>query len=232
MKKFILFFASLIILLALASPVVRNPQDFSRQSLLLSCIGLAVFPLIFYFRRFESRATSNRMIAVIAVLVAANVGLRQAVHGVGPSPIFFLVILAGYLLGPFAGFMLGSCTILVSNFFVGGHGPWTLFQMTALGLVGFFAAFIPKSGFWREKIMLTVFGFLSGLGYGLATDFFSWLFFMSQQNLQTFIAVSLRGLGFSASYGFGNAFFIFFFSTPIIKVLRRFRLRFETVYLD
>jgi len=59
------------------------------------------------------------------------------------KPILALVILAGLTLGSPAGFMTGAMTAFVSNFFF-GQGPWTPWQMAALGLVGFLAGLLAE----------------------------------------------------------------------------------------
>lgn len=77
-------------------------------------------------------------------MTAITIVLRQLMHSLGEfSPVFLFVILTGYVFGPINGFVVGSMTILISNFSL-GHGPWTPFQTIALGMVGFLSYFIPR----------------------------------------------------------------------------------------
>jgi energy-coupling factor transport system substrate-specific component len=178
-------------------------------------------PILAMHLEFEKNATS-KFIALIASLTAVNVVLRQAIHGFGPTPIFYTVILAGYVFGPTAGFMVGSSTIVASNFFVGGHGPWTLMQMSGLGLIGFFASAIPKAK-KHQKHMLAIYGLLSGIFYGLYTDVFSWLFFTSGHATASYFAIAAAGAPFTLSYGLGNLLLLFYLSKPALQVLERFK---------
>ena len=75
-------------------------------------------------------------IAVLSVIGA----LGRAVFAVIPSfnPNSAVVIIAGMQFGPLAGFLTGSLSALASNMLL-GQGPWTLWQMTAWGMMGCFA---------------------------------------------------------------------------------------------
>ncbi|MBU0763123.1 MAG: hypothetical protein KKD39_08875, partial [Candidatus Altiarchaeota archaeon] len=200
--------------------MIKSPQ--ARQILLACMVVVFTAPIAAFYLVFERHSTT-RVIAVLSCIVAANVVLRQMFHGFGPTPVFFLVILSGYVFGPLPGFIVGSTTILASNFFVGGHGPWTLLQMSGLGFIGFFAAYIPQKRF--QKITLTLYGGLSGLFFGLYTDIFSWLFFTAQYSIKTYFAVALNGMIFTLSYVIGNIVLIWFLSTPFLKVFTRFKKR-------
>ena len=83
----------------------------------------------------EGRATAHD-VAIIAVLSAASIALRVAFAALPQvQPSTFIIIAAGVVYGPRAGFMVGALTALVSNFFL-GHGLWTPFQMFAWGAAG------------------------------------------------------------------------------------------------
>lgn len=57
-----------------------------------------------------------------------------------------LTILTGVSLGGQAGFLVGAVTMLVSNLFF-GQGPWTPWQMFAMGCIGGLpAACFPGGG--------------------------------------------------------------------------------------
>jgi energy-coupling factor transport system substrate-specific component len=88
-----------------------------------------------------TRHLDARRLALLAVLAAIDAGLRLAVvTGIGGfSPIFFLVLCAGFVFGPSYGFLVGAYAILVSALGEGGVGPWLPYQIFATGWVGAWA---------------------------------------------------------------------------------------------
>ena len=52
-----------------------------------------------------------------------------------------IVILTAVAFTPEAGFVTGAAAGLISNFFF-GQGPWTPWQMFAMGLIGFLSGII------------------------------------------------------------------------------------------
>src|SRR5690242_21047032 len=71
-----------------------------------------------------TRQLDARGIALLAAIAAIDTALRLAViEGIGGfSPIYFLVLCAGYALGPSYGFLAGALSILVSALAGGGVG--------------------------------------------------------------------------------------------------------------
>ncbi|MEO8084143.1 MAG: ECF transporter S component [Ardenticatenales bacterium] len=86
-------------------------------------------------------------VALLGALVAFNSVLRFVeviVPGPGEfSPIFALVVLAGYAYGARFGFLTGSLTLVVSALITGGVGPWLPYQMLVAGWVGLTAGWLP-----------------------------------------------------------------------------------------
>ena len=68
------------------------------------------------------------------------------------KPVVALVIIAGVCFGGETGFLVGAVTGFVSNFFF-GQGPWTPWQMFALGIVGFIGGILFKKGFLRKDVL-------------------------------------------------------------------------------
>ena len=65
----------------------------------------------------------------------------------GFTPIFVLIVLAGYAYGARFGFLTGALTLAVSAIVTGGVGPWLPYQMFAAGWVGLTpAARCPATG--------------------------------------------------------------------------------------
>ncbi|MFH1788122.1 MAG: ECF transporter S component [Candidatus Altiarchaeota archaeon] len=194
---------------------------------------LATAIILAVYLEFEKTYASTRVIALLAFITATTIVSRQVLHGVAVSPVFFFVVLTGYVFGPVNGFVLGATTMLVSNFFVGGHGPWTPFQMIGMGLVGFSAHILPKPGNMKLRIfVLSAYGVFASFLYSAVTDVFWWLAFTSQRTLATYLAVSSAGVIFSIARAIGNVIMFGFFGPAFIKIFERFRKRFFIEYLD
>ena|GEM_PF-11355 len=126
-----------------------------------------------------------KAVAMLGALVAFNSVLRFVeviVPGPGEfSPIFALVILAGFAYGARFGFLTGALTLIVSALITGGVGPWLPYQMLAAGWVGLSAGWLPGAGGGRVPSRstvwaLAVFGALWGIGYGVILTLWDWQF--------------------------------------------------------
>ncbi len=87
----------------------------------------------------------TRLLALIASLSAANVAFRFALAWGPPNvkPIAFLVIVAGIVGGPAAGFAVGCLSMTLSDL-VGpyGAGVWTLETSSFMAIIGLLAGLI------------------------------------------------------------------------------------------
>ncbi|MGL5858091.1 MAG: ECF transporter S component [Angustibacter sp.] len=118
-----------------------------------------------------------KTVAVLGVLAAAGGALRVLSAGTaGLEPIFFLLVVAGRVLGRGAGFVLGGLAVLVGAFLTGGVGPWAPFQMVAAGLVSLGAASLPPLYGRGERWMLAAYGLVAGLAYGALMNLWFWPF--------------------------------------------------------
>ena len=92
-----------------------------------------------FFVSFEDRKPKVRDIVTLAVMCALAVTGRTAFFMLPNfTPVMAIVIIAGVAFGCEGGFITGAMTMFVSNFIM-GQGPWTPWQMFAMGLVGFLA---------------------------------------------------------------------------------------------
>ena len=178
---------------------------------------------------FEERHGDARTIALSGVLVALGVTSRQLLHGIEFSPVFMFVILTGHAFGFTVGFTVGALTMFTSNFFI-GHGPWTPFQMAAMGLTGGFASFMPKSR-RIELPALLAYSVASAFAYGIITDIFSWMVFVPAHTTGSFLSVILAGMPANAMRALGNLFFIGIMGPVLIRVFDRFARRLSYIRL-
>ena len=113
-----------------------------------------------YIRQRRPRA---RELVVIAVMTALGVAGRAAFYMLPQfKPIAATVIITGVSLGCEAGFITGALTAFVSNMFF-GQGPWTPWQMFALGLLGFISGLVFRKDIRTktQRALLCLYGALS-----------------------------------------------------------------------
>lgn len=189
---------------------------------------LVVLTLAAFYLDFEASVTSSKEIAIIALLGAMSAVFRIP-FAVMPSfqPCTYLIICTGYVFGPVAGFVVGAITVLVSNLFL-GHGPWTLYQMFAWGLVGVSAGFLSRLNLSRT--LLVVFGVIWGYLYGCITNLWFWTAFVYPLSLNTFIVTQLNTIWFDTVHAIGNAIFLGILGLRTIGILNRFKQRFMVSY--
>lgn len=121
-----------------------------------------------------------KAIAMLGVLAAAGAALRPLGAGTaGLEPMFFLMVLAGRVLGPGFGFVLGSVCMFASALLTGGVGPWMPFQMLSMGWVAMGAGLLPGAdtvrGRW-ELTLIATYGALASVLYGLVMNLQGWTY--------------------------------------------------------
>jgi energy-coupling factor transport system substrate-specific component len=191
----------------------------------------------------------NRRLALLAVIAALDAGLRLAlVTGIaGFTPIFFLILCAGYVYGASFGFLSGSVALLVSALVTGGVGPWLPYEMFAAGWVGAAAGMLtpssPRVPVRRDIVVLALAGLLLGYIYGAATDVYDWsVFYRGVPGLgwtpgigapeaisrfaRFYLATSLAWDSFRAA---GNFVMVMALGAPVLAAMSRFRSRFTLV---
>ena len=119
-----------------------------------------------------------KAVAMLGVLAAAGAALRPLGAGTaGLEPMFFLMVLAGRVLGPGFGFVLGALSMFAGALLTGGVGPWMPFQMLTMGWVTMGAGLLPGAERLRgraESAMLALYGAVSALLYGLVMNLQGW----------------------------------------------------------
>ena len=133
-----------------------------RKYYLISLV-IVLYALLPFFMAFEGRKPEVRELVVLATMIALATAGRAAFF-MTPSfkPIIAIVIISAIAFGAEAGFLVGSMTMLVSNFLF-GQGPWTPWQMFAMGFIGFLSGIL-----YRLRILPTK--RLSGHLYDLRRD--------------------------------------------------------------
>ena len=128
---------------------------------------------------FDRSVFAVNYLALLGSLAALGAATRIATSGVGGFELVFLiVILGGAALGPSFGFQLGALTVVLSSLFFGGLGPWTPFQLFAVGWVGLFAGFVGRLNFTPGKKVVGLAGYavLASYLFGLVMNLWFWPF--------------------------------------------------------
>ena len=207
---------------------------------------------VLLFVEASTRRLDARRFALLAAIAAIDAGLRLVlVTGLGGfSPMFFLILAAGYVYGPSYGFLAGSVALLASAVATGGIGPWLPYEMMGFGFVGLVAgvAGMRRSGpvTWRDIVVLASVGAVTGFAYGALLDVWDWTTFYRgapgfgwQPGLSLtaalarfgrfYVATSLVYDGFRAV---GNVLAVTLLGAPVLAGLIRVRARFNVIVLE
>lgn len=191
----------------------------------LGVMILSVLPLLI---RFEKSGQKAREVALLSVMTALCVASRAAFYMIPQfKPTAAIIIISGVFFGAEAGFTVGACTALVSNFFF-GQGPWTPWQMFAFGVIGFLAGVLfSKKGDKNPVLLLCIFGGISVMFiYGIIMDTASLLMMSSHPTLEGLFTVYATGLPFNAAHAVSTVIFLLLLSKPFLKKLCRIRNKF------
>lgn len=200
-----------------------NDRKYYFISMLIILETLLPFALIF-----EKRKPQAKELVIIAVLCAISVAGRSAFFMIPQfKPVAAITIIAGACLGAEAGFLVGAMSMLVSNMLV-GQGPWTPWQMFAMGIIGFLAGILYKKGLLRKKrISLCLFGgFAVFLVYGGLMNPASVLMFQPRPTKEMFLLAYIQGIPFDLIHAFSTIFFLWFLSKPMVEKLERVKIKY------
>jgi energy-coupling factor transport system substrate-specific component len=207
---------------------------------------------VLVFVEASTRRLDARRFALLAAIAAIDAALRLVlVTGLGGfSPIFFLVLAAGYVYGPSYGFLAGAVALLASAVATGGIGPWLPYEMMGCGFVGLVAgvAGLRRNGpvTWRDIALLALVGAVMGFAYGALLDVWDWTTFYRgapdfgwQPGLTVTAALARFGrfylatsLVYDSFRAVGNAIAVIVVGSPVLAGLIRIRSRFSVVVMS
>jgi energy-coupling factor transport system substrate-specific component len=221
------------------------------QPVLLFSALVAVSALVALAVALQTHRLSTRLLAVLAALVAIDATLRLVIviGFLGFSPIFFLIIAGGFVMGPSFGFASGALTLLLSAVLTAGLGPWLPYQMLAAGWVGMGAGYVSRISGGKPSpktiAALALYGGAAGFAYGVLLDLWEWplLIAAGSSPLSWAPGIALGPLvrRFGAFYlttslvydsfrAVGNLLLIAVLGPAVIAALERFRRRFLVVW--
>ena len=181
-----------------------------------------------FFLAFEGRKPQARQIVTIAVLCAIGVAGRAAFFMLPNfKPVLALTILVGAALGGETGFLVGAMTMLASNMLF-SQGPWTPWQMFAMGLAGWLAGLIfRQGGLRRSRVLLCIFGaFYAIVFYGGIMNPAAALIWANRLELKTLLAYYASGFPVDCVHAAATVLFLWFGAEPMLEKLERIKTKY------
>lgn len=206
--------------------------------------GLCLVAMLLTISEGQGGVAQSKTVALLGVLVALDATLRLAPSILGASPIFFLIILVGYVFGPALGFQMGALTLLLSGFITGGVGPWLPYQMLGCGWMGLTAGWLPKPASMRARLLLlALFSAAWGLLFGAILNLWFWPFsapgagtdaslywapgLSAGETLARYVRFYVvTSLVFDLFRAVGGALVVLALGAPVLRLLERYRARF------
>jgi Prenyltransferase and squalene oxidase repeat len=179
------------------------------------------------FAWYERSRPPSQVVALVAALAALAIAGRIAFAAFpNVKPTTDIVIFAGYALGPAPGFAVGAFSALVSNFWF-GQGPWTPWQMAAWGLCGILGAALALGARNVGRLTLAAVCGLAALGFGAILNFSLVVSYGGEVSWAHFLYYEVRAIPFEVAHASGNIVFALVAGPAMIRMLIRFRERFE-----
>ena len=235
----------------------REKRKLSRRTLFATALILLLIPLTLYvgvfyldnkkyyfislmvllecmapfFLIFEGRKPKARELVIIAVLCAIAIAGRAALFMLPQfKPVIAMTIISGVAFGGETGFLVGAMTMLASNVMF-SQGPWTPWQMFAVGIIGFFAGVLFRKGWLRRsRGALCVFGALSAiLIYGGIMNPASALMWAPELNWKVILTYYVTGFPFDCIQAAATWLFLWFAAEPMLEKLDRIKVKYGLV---
>ena len=183
-------------------------------------MAIAVCSVIPFAIHFENKRGATERMVILSVMIALSVVLRYCFSALPHfKPVTSIVVITGIYMGGETGFLCGAFSAVLSNF-IFGQGPWTPFQMFAWGMTGFIAGIFSKY-IKKSKILLIIYGAVSGIVYSLIMDVWTAIWQDGTFNIRRYIACVATSLPVMAIYIVSNIVFLLLMSKPIGDKIER-----------
>lgn len=223
MKKKILTYVVLCILIP--AVVIGGAILFEDRQYAWISLCVAILSCIPFFLRFERREADTKRLILIACMTALSV-LGRIVFAPVPAfkPVTAMVVITAMYFGCEAGFLTGSLSAVISNFYF-GQGPWTPFQMFSWGIVGLLAGLIAEP-LKKSRLALALYGIASGVLYSFLMDIWTVLWENGSFQFSRYLAALVSAIPFTVVYAVSNVVFLLLFARPIGKILERLKAKY------
>ncbi|MCR5702642.1 MAG: ATP-binding cassette domain-containing protein [Lachnospiraceae bacterium] len=199
---------------------VLHQRKYYFISLLLIVEGVGAF--LAGFEHGKPRLKEIITVAAMAAITALSRAAFYMVPAVKPMAAF--TIISGVALGGTDGFIVGALSMLVSDIFF-GQGPWTPWQMFAMGLLGLVAGLIFNRIADKDKdirIKISVYGLLAVLViYGGIMNPASVLMYQENVSWKMLLASYAPGIPIDIIHAVSTFIFLMIGAKPMLEKLQR-----------
>ncbi len=179
------------------------------------------------FAWYERSRPPSQVVALVAALAALAIAGRVAFAAFpNVKPTTDIVIFAGFALGAAPGFTVGALAALVSNLWF-GQGPWTPWQMAGWGLCGVLGAALALGSRNVGRLGLAAVCGSAGIAYGALLNFSLMATYGGELSLRRFGVLETQAIPFDLAHAAGNVAFALIAGPAMVRMLTRFRERFE-----
>ncbi|MFA7186310.1 MAG: ECF transporter S component [Victivallales bacterium] len=183
---------------------------------------ITAFTVLLFIAGFEAKKTGTRRLIIAAVMIALSVAGRFIPFF---KPVTALTVITAVYLGGETGFLVGSLSAVISNFYF-GQGPWTPFQMFAWGMIGLIAGFLALP-LKKSRILVLAYGLLAGILYSFVMDIWTVLWYNGEFNGALYLSALISAIPYTILYSFSNVIFLWFFAKPFGEKLERIKIKYE-----
>ena len=194
---------------------------FNEKKHIIISLAVALLSLLLFAAGFEKKSTGTRRMVIVAVMTALCFAGRFIPF---LKPVAALTIITALYLGGEAGFLVGSLSAVLSNFYF-GQGPWTAFQMLSWGLIGLFAGIFAEK-LLKSNVLLLLYGAFTGVAYSFIMDIWTVLWYNQGFNIKLYRAALVSAVPYTASYAVSNVLFLFLLVKPFGEKLERIKIKY------
>ncbi len=215
----------ILLIVAIPIVVIGGSRMFQEKYYAWMSLCVAVLSCLPLFYCFEKRESSSKELTILAVIIALSVAGRFIFAWLpGFKPITAITIITGMWFGKESGFVVGSLSAVVSNFYF-GQGPWTPFQMFAWGFIGLLTGLLAKP-LRKNKIVLCIYGAFAGVLFSVLMDVWTTIWAEGIFNIGRYIAVFISALPVTVEYAISNVIFLLLMAKPTGEKLERIKKKY------
>ena len=197
----------------------------------ITATAVLILCMLPFLISFERRRPKARDVVTIGAICALGVASRAAFFMVPQfKPVIALCVLTGAAFGAESGFLCGAITMLVSNILF-SQGPWTPWQMYAMGIIGFIAGIIFRSNSSRRPIILAVYGAFSAVVIygGIMNPVTALIWGDNAINAKVILSYYATGLPMDIIHASASAIFLAAFSSPVLEIFERLKNKYNVL---